>query len=85
MGVDLKEQVDCYEAASQVLWNKSWFYWFYWWNWETNPSGDRMTNGYTPQNKPAEDVIRRWYLRKPRKSAFLNQSRNTFLLFREVP
>ncbi|MEM2940519.1 MAG: hypothetical protein QW304_03090 [Thermoproteota archaeon] len=84
MGVDLKEQADCYEAAFQALWNKSWFYGFYWWNWETKPSGDGVSNGYTPQKKPAEDVVRKWYSRKPHASVFLTQSREAFLIFEEV-
>ena len=62
LSVDLQEQVDCYEAAFQTLWNKSWFYGFYWWNWETDPNaGGSDDAGYTPQNKPVQDVVTEWY------------------------
>jgi hypothetical protein len=60
--VDLQEQVDCYEAAFQILWNRTWFYGFYWWNWETKPyAGGVNDAGFTPQNKPAENTTRAWY------------------------
>ncbi|UCE15265.1 MAG: hypothetical protein JSV12_05090 [Candidatus Bathyarchaeota archaeon] len=60
--VDLQEQVDCYEAAFQTLWNESWFYGFYWWNWDTNPNaGGSDDTDYTPQNKPVQDVVTQWY------------------------
>jgi len=62
MSVDLQEQVDCYEAAFQALWNKCWFYGFYWWNWETDSNaGGTDDADYTPQNKPAQNVITKWY------------------------
>jgi hypothetical protein len=54
--------VDCYEAAFQILWNRTWFYGFYWWNWETKPyAGGVNDAGFTPQNKPAENTIQTWY------------------------
>ncbi|MGQ9478791.1 MAG: glycoside hydrolase family 113 [Thermoproteota archaeon] len=76
--LDLDEQADCYEAAFQALWNRSWFYGFYWWNWETNPVGDRVSTGYTPQNKPAEEVVRRWYSKEPHEPIFLSSGKKTF-------
>ncbi|RLI47654.1 hypothetical protein DRO69_00080 [Candidatus Bathyarchaeota archaeon] len=61
--IDLQEQADCYEAAFQVLWNKSWFYGMYWWYWQTNPdAGGPYNSDYTPQNKPAQGVLTHWYL-----------------------
>ncbi len=67
MDVDLQEQVDCYEAAFQTLWKKSWFYGFYWWNWETNPdAGGPYDSSFTPQNKPVENLITSWYALPPR-------------------
>jgi hypothetical protein len=62
MSVDLQEQVDCYDAAFQTFWNRSWFYGFYWWNWETNPNaGGENDAGFTPQNKPVQSLITSWY------------------------
>jgi hypothetical protein len=62
MTVDLQEQRDCYEAAFQTLWNRSWFYGFYWWTWIHDPTkGGPNDSNHTPQNKPAQDVITYWY------------------------
>jgi len=62
MAVDLQEQRDCYEAAFQALWNRSWFYGFYWWTWTTKPAeGGVDDSGHSPQNKPAQDVLTDWY------------------------
>ncbi len=60
--IDLQEQADCYEAAFQALWNKSWFYGMYWWYWQTSPdAGGSDNSDYTPQNKPAQGVLAHWY------------------------
>lgn len=65
MPVDLQEQRDCYEAAFQTLWGRSWFYGFYWWTWIYDPEQGGPNNSYhTPQNKPAQDVITQWYNRE---------------------
>ena len=62
MTVDLQEQRDCYEAAFQALWNRSWFYGFYWWTWTHKPAeGGATDSGHSPQNKPAQDAITYWY------------------------
>ncbi|MEJ2241274.1 MAG: hypothetical protein P8Y18_03920 [Candidatus Bathyarchaeota archaeon] len=62
MSIDLQEQVDCYEAAFQTLWNRNWFYGFYWWTWIFDPTqGGIDDSHHTPQNKPAQDLITQWY------------------------
>jgi len=64
-GVDLQEQVDCYSAALEILTPRDWFYGFYWWAWETQPNaGGPADTGYTVQNKPAEAVLKEWYVEK---------------------
>jgi len=83
--LDLQEQMDCYEAAFQTLWNRSWFYGFYWWNWETRPdAGGSSDTGYTPQNKPVENTIRIWYSLEPRKPAFASLSKESYSSREEV-
>jgi hypothetical protein len=60
---DCQEQADCYEAAFEAVWRKSWFVGMFWWYWQTNPdAGGPNNRDYTPQNKLAQDVIRKWYL-----------------------
>jgi hypothetical protein len=62
MSVDLQEQQDCYKAAFQTLWNRSWFYGFYWWTWIHDPEeGGLNDSSHTPQNKPAQEVVTKWY------------------------
>jgi hypothetical protein len=62
MSLDLQEQTDCYEAAFQVLWKRSWFYGFYWWTWIYDPAQGGLNDSYhTPQNKPTQELITQWY------------------------
>lgn len=74
MPVDLQEQRDCYEAAFQTLWSRSWFHGFYWWTWIYDPEqGGLNDSSHTPQNKPAQDVITQWYSRD-RQVAVIDQT-----------
>ncbi len=62
MPIDLQEQVDCYKAAFQTLWNRNWFFGFYWWTWIYDPAqGGPNDSHHTPQNKPAQELITEWY------------------------
>ncbi|MCW4016664.1 MAG: hypothetical protein NWF06_09870 [Candidatus Bathyarchaeota archaeon] len=74
MAVDVQEQNDCYEAAFQTLWTRSWFSGFYWWTWTTKPAeGGLDDSGHVPQNKPTQDVIASWYS-LDRKVAVVDQT-----------
>ncbi|MGD9131153.1 MAG: hypothetical protein PVH73_06220 [Candidatus Bathyarchaeota archaeon] len=74
MPIDLQEQMDCYEAAFQTLWKRSWFYGFYWWTWTYNPTdGGPNDSSHTPQGKPAQEVITQWYS-MDRQVAVIDQS-----------
>jgi hypothetical protein len=57
------EQGRAYEAAFRVLWNQPWCAGLYWWKWF--PDGHHEAGGrdryFTPQDKPAAAVMRRWY------------------------
>lgn len=56
----LKTQMDCYEAFFQTLWSQDWFAGVYFWKWF--PKLENVAGpGFTPQNKPAEEIIRQWY------------------------
>jgi len=60
--VNLDLQRDYYRALLDVFWQKEWFYGLYWWYWGTNKRmGGKYNRGFSPQNKPAEDVVREWY------------------------
>lgn len=58
--VDLEEQRRCYEAVRQVWQGQPMLGGLFWWNWFGY--GGPKSAYYTPKKKPAEAVIRRWYL-----------------------
>jgi hypothetical protein len=67
--IDLQEQADAYQAAFESLYTQPWFAGIYWWAWETDPfQGGPCDDGYTPYDKPAENVLRSWYGAPPRAS-----------------
>jgi hypothetical protein len=58
-----EEQGRAYEAAFRVFWERPWCQGIYWWKWF--PDGHHEAGGrdryFTPQDKPAAAVMRRWY------------------------
>lgn len=66
---DFQTQADCYEAFFRNFWDKSWFGGAYIWKWYPRPRkpGGRSEMDFTPQNKPAEQVMGRWYRGEGRK------------------
>ncbi|MGH9443063.1 MAG: glycoside hydrolase family 113 [Thermoanaerobaculia bacterium] len=71
-GADLQIQSEAYEALYDRLWDKAWFGGTFIWKW--NPyrgSGKRAPRDsdrdFTPQGKPALDVIRAYYREKSRR------------------
>lgn len=66
--VNIKLQEDYYKALLKTFWDKEWFYGLYWWYWGTNVNmGGKYNRGFSPQNKPAEDVIKKWYAKSVRR------------------
>jgi hypothetical protein len=62
-GADLQTQANCYEAFFQVFWEQEWFGGSHFWKWYPNHkrAGGERNQDFTPQNKPAEDVMAKWY------------------------
>ncbi|MBK8870482.1 MAG: hypothetical protein IPN19_05425 [Elusimicrobia bacterium] len=59
---DPVEQKQAYEAAFVALNNRSWIQGLFWWVWDPNPNVDGYGDtGYSPQNKPALDVVLKNY------------------------
>lgn len=58
-------QARCYEAMLRASYEKKWLAGMFWWKWPSylgyaaNPKRDL----YVPLNKPAENIIRKWYLK----------------------
>ncbi len=60
---NLEEQARCFEAMFRAVWIRPWFEGAFIWKWfphfDTRKSG--TDRNFTPQGKPAEEVMRRWY------------------------
>ncbi|MEX0363287.1 MAG: glycoside hydrolase [Allomuricauda sp.] len=63
MNVNLQAQADATQAVFQEFWEEDWFAGGFVWKWfiHHNDSGGSEDNRFTPQNKPAENVIRSFY------------------------
>ena len=58
-----EDQARAYAIAFAALEDETdWIHGMYWWKWPTNPNrGGLEHRGFTPNRKPAEEVLRRWY------------------------
>jgi hypothetical protein len=64
--VALEEQVRLYGAAIAAMRESPWLRGAYWWHWRAQPPADpKRDTDYTPQGKPAWDVLRDFYRRAP--------------------
>ncbi len=59
---DIQEQADCYNAAFEVFWGKPWLKGIFWFYWPSNPIPGPVDANYTPYGKPAEEVLKQYYL-----------------------
>ncbi len=61
--VNLEAQVNATEAIIQEFWSEDWFAGGYVWKWfiDHKQSGGGTDNRFTPQNKPAEETLRKLY------------------------
>ena len=64
--LDLQEQADAYQAAFEVLLGQPWLGGIFWWQWFADPRiGGESDGGFTPFGKPAEEILKRFYLEAP--------------------
>jgi hypothetical protein len=63
--VNLEAQQNAYEGFYQSMWHEPWFAGGFLWKWHSphHSAGGANNNRYTPQNKPAEAVVQRYYKR----------------------
>ncbi|NND05075.1 MAG: hypothetical protein HKN87_01735 [Saprospiraceae bacterium] len=56
-------QANCYEAFFRSVWDTPWFAGVMFWQWQGagHRSVGRMERDFTPQSKPAEEVMRTWF------------------------
>jgi hypothetical protein len=62
----LAAQSDAYEAFFRAVWHRDWMAGVYFWKWYPGLERRGAPPGreFSPQNKPAEQVMSRWFLRK---------------------
>lgn len=61
-GVDLQEQVDGFQSLFEYWSQVAYFGGINIWDWSSNPTaGGSTDNDFTPQHKPAQDLIHQWF------------------------
>ena len=61
---DAGEQAKAYEALFSTFWDQPWFAGLFLWKWK-NYSYISHDDGYSPQLKPAQAVMSRWFSGEP--------------------
>lgn len=59
--LSLAAQASAYEALLKGFYDKEWFHGVYWWKVGTNGYGGPENNSMTPWEKPAMEILKRWY------------------------
>ena len=59
--VSLEAQANCYEAFFQTAWQEPWIAGVYFWKWYPHTPRRAMESDFTPQGKPALDVMSKWF------------------------
>ncbi len=55
-------QANCYESFFQSFWDQDWFAGVLIWQWRTGSNlGSSQDMDFTPQEKPAQEVLRSWF------------------------
>ncbi len=61
--ISTETQANCYEAFFRSFWHKPWFSGAIIWQWRGNHdgAGGKQNINFTPQNKPAQNVMAKWF------------------------
>ena len=61
--VSTQTQSNCYEAFFRTFWDKQWFAGAHFWQWQarSEPSRGQGAINFTPQQKPAENIMAKWF------------------------
>lgn len=70
--VSLQTQRNCYEAFFRVFWHRPWFAGAHFWKWDYvhEKAGGIANHDFTPQNKPAQNTLAKWFGRTPRQPTY---------------
>lgn len=63
LNINLDLQKKAYRALFETIWSKSWFAGGFLWKWHSRhyQSGGSQNKSWTPQNKPAQEIIENFY------------------------
>jgi len=61
--INLLAQSNAYQALYSSIWNETWMSGGFLWKWfaHDQDAGGIKDRNYTPQNKPAEEIVKTWY------------------------
>ncbi|MFP5327707.1 MAG: glycoside hydrolase family 113, partial [Acidimicrobiia bacterium] len=62
-------QADAYQALLETFYDKPYWRGVLWWEWELNSPQPSQEKTFTPRGKPAEEVLRAWYVEGIRPNA----------------
>ncbi|MBD3379304.1 MAG: hypothetical protein GF408_02460 [Candidatus Omnitrophica bacterium] len=69
---DPELQARCYKAFFNTVWGSPWLKGVYWWKWDTSVyAGGKNNRQFTPQNKPAEKILKENYRIPQRHRRFI--------------
>jgi len=71
---DPQLQARSYRAIFQAFYDKPWFEGMYWWKVGTNGIGGSGDSSLTPWDKPAMQVVRKWYESNNRQNAGMSKT-----------
>ena len=68
--VSNRTQANCYEAFFRTFWKEEWFAGVHFWQWHARhePSRGQGSINFTPQQKPAENIMAKWFSKFGKKS-----------------
>ncbi len=61
--LDNSLQQRCYEVVFETFYDQPWLAGLYWWKWPSHGLGSSAAVTFVPLDKPALEVVRRWYHR----------------------
>lgn len=62
--VSNETQEQAYEAFFEMVWPKEWLHGVYFWKWYPQAPRRSVANDFTPQGKPAEQIMTEWFRKK---------------------
>jgi len=62
--VSMETQANCYRAFFHKVWPQEWIVGVYFWKWYPHRPKHSTEGDFTPQGKPAEEVLKNWFAKR---------------------